>query len=771
MRKNMILWACGLGSLMAFTACTGDEGEQQANEKTPLQIASASISNYGEGTRVTETPDGNGSQWSEGDTIAVRIGARGATGTYTVGKDGEVKATDTPAYWQSEAKQAITAWYPAVDGAIDLSDQTAGLKYVLKATVPDVTPHDAVNLVFKHQLSKVRVEVADIDAASITDVAIKGYTSFSTVGDTIGGAVNPGYIHMMKATYTDGVCYEANLMPQAITAEATVQIAVGGKVYIRKMDNTATELKAGYKYAFQSVGSYTVPEEHMLHTTDEGQITQDDIEAAMAGTGELKVAGKINQKDLKLILESSESAASKLTVKLDLSEAAGSGLRIPDSTFMNIKNLVGITLPVGVDSIGRYAFSGCTGLNGITLPEGLTYIGWHALSECTSLNGVKLPNTLERIEGGAFSGCTNLESMHIPSSVEYIEGGSSYWDGFQGGGAFEKCTSLKSLTFDEGVTRLGNYVFSRCTSLTKVSLPETLTSLGDMVFSNCWELKEVHLPSRLGESLPAESVGVGAFSDCSSLTTPLYNKNVFVHYNNVLGTDVDYTLPAVEDIAPGAFLNFAGLKSIHFRYAVRIGAAAFAESGLKSVDLYLAKEIATDAFSGCQDLESVVNLNSHLSNDDQRLWNTFSGCSKLKSVSFGGPIGAPPITGLYFTFEGCTSLTTIEIPDYVGELEATFRGCSSLQSITLPASITRIGAQTFSGCTNMAVIECKAVTPPECDDDAFAPYRDLQGNEHRFPFGTVTVKVPAGSVDAYKSADPWYNFNIVSMDDWQVPGI
>ena len=143
------------------------------------------------------------------------------------------------------------------------------------------------------------------------------------------------------------------------------------------------------------------------------------------------------------------------------------------------KNLIGITIPEGVTSIGRNAFSGCTSLIEVIIPDGVTCIGWYA-----------------------FSGCTSLMEVIIPEGAKSIEEG-----------AFDNCSSLVEITIPDGVTSIGNYAFRFCSSLVGITIPEGVTSIGYGVFEHCSSLIEITIPEGV------KSIGTGAFYGCSSFET------------------------------------------------------------------------------------------------------------------------------------------------------------------------------------------------------------------------------------------------------------
>lgn len=76
-----------------------------------------------------------------------------------------------------------------------------------------------------------------------------------------------------------------------------------------------------------------------------------------------------------------------------------------------------------------------------------------------------------------------------------------------------------------------------------------------------------------------------------------------------------------------------------------------------------------------------------------------------------------------------------------------FAGQNAVTGVSLPSSITEIEASAFTLCIGIESITCTAAVPPTCGATAFYKINPA-----------ITVKVPAGSIDAYKSADGWKMF-------------
>ena len=83
-----------------------------------------------------------------------------------------------------------------------------------------------------------------------------------------------------------------------------------------------------------------------------------------------------------------------------------------------------------VNAIMPYAFSGCTNLVSVTLPNTITSIGEGTFFNCTGLLSVIIPNTVAFIGKNAFYGCKNLTGVSIPKTANIHEN------------AFEGCDNL-----------------------------------------------------------------------------------------------------------------------------------------------------------------------------------------------------------------------------------------------------------------------------------------------------------------------------------------
>ena len=440
---------------------------------------------------------------------------------------------------------------------------------------------------------------------------------------------------------------------------------------------------------------------------------------------------------------------------------------INHAVFEGCTGLITITIPNNVTSIGdtnysnsfpgHGAFSNCTSLASVNIPEGVTNIGYYAFLGCSMLNNIVLPEGLTTIGKDAFSGCSSIEEISLPSTLtdcyeafnqsgikkvvcylDLVNRVGSY--NIQSGAHSLSKLALGFIKVKEGATMLensrpnvteiivrkpsttttyslGNYAFCGFTGLTTLSLPDGMTSIGSYAFQYCESLEEIPFQSEV------TSIGSGAFEGCTGLTSVTIPDKVTEIYkytfNGCTGL-TSVTIPeGVTYIGPYAFNGCTGLTSITIPEGVTC--------------------IRERIFKDCSKLTSIIIPDGVTSIEDA----AFYGCSSLTSV-----IVPSTVTSIgKNAFGGCSKLTSIIIPDGVTSIEiAAFEDCSSLTSVIVPSAVTSIGRLAFAGCSSLTEIIVKPDIPPTGE------WHMLHGTNN------CPIYVPAGSVDAYKSAEIWNEY-------------
>jgi hypothetical protein len=152
------------------------------------------------------------------------------------------------------------------------------------------------------------------------------------------------------------------------------------------------------------------------------------------------------------------------------------------------------------------------------------------------------------------------------------------------------------------------------------------------------------------------------------------------------------------------------------------------------------------AFFGCR-ITSISIPNSVTSIGDY----AFSRCSGLTSITIGNSVTSIG----EWAFSDCSSLTSITIPNSVTSIgERTFYGCIGLTSITVGSSVTSIGSYAFYGCSSLIEITNLNSVPQSIDYSYYFFYGINKS--------ACTLRVPSGSVDAYKAAAGWSDFENIT---------
>ena len=322
----------------------------------------------------------------------------------------------------------------------------------------------------------------------------------------------------------------------------------------------------------------------------------------------------------------------------------------------NMKNIFGnqvreYVIGDDVTNIGDNVFSGCTGLTSVTIGNSITGIGGSAFGYCSNLTSVTLNSNA--IVSKSYNIFNNMKNIFGEQVTEYIIGDDVTKIGNT---AFYECSGLISVTIGSGVTSIGEGAFNGCSGLNSVIIGNSVTSIGRSAFAYCHGLTSVTIPNSV------KSIGSNAFENCHGITS--------------------VTIPnSVTSIGECAFFGCSGLISVTIPSSVTsIGESTFKDcTSLTGIDIpNSVTSIGDYAFYSCRALTSVIIPNS--------------------VTSIGNS-----------AFIDCYSLTSVTIPNSVTSIdEAAFAYCRALTSVTIPNSVTSIGRGAFSGCTGLTSMKVES---------------------------------------------------------------
>ncbi|MDO4211446.1 MAG: leucine-rich repeat domain-containing protein [Bacteroidales bacterium] len=208
--------------------------------------------------------------------------------------------------------------------------------------------------------------------------------------------------------------------------------------------------------------------------------------------------------------------------------------QIGDECFYHKNALKSIQIPATVTSIGRYAFTSCTGLTGtLVIPDAVTSIGNDAFELCSTLSGVTFGSSLQSIGEYAFTSCSKLSgTLTLPASLTTIgKAAFQYCSGFTGNltipnkvttigeDAFDSCSGLTgTLTLPASVTTLQAYSFSKCPFTTVRLEKNSMYAWANYVFDGLSSKGTLLVPSNLVKTYQANKYWLGAFKTITCIT-------------------------------------------------------------------------------------------------------------------------------------------------------------------------------------------------------------------------------------------------------------
>lgn len=268
---------------------------------------------------------------------------------------------------------------------------------------------------------------------------------------------------------------------------------------------------------------------------------------------------------------------------------------------------------------------------------------------------------------------------------------------------FPYSTTLQHLTFENGITEIGDSAFIGCENLESIELPHTHVAIGAAAFANGYNNSKL---TDIGALNMATQIGDMAFAYCPITSIQLSDSLTSVGNGAFRGHNSDYiNLPAS--------LN-------------RIGRAAFL-----SDDLY-----------GFRDEEE---SNTSYSIHGDALYNKEG--TRLLQV----PVMVRNSNGYGKRYEFGVLKTTRTIA------ADAFQECRGIKKVIIPASVTDIEQGAFLSLDELADMTNYATTPQTIDEGTFAdsPFEYTDVNRR------AKLHVLQGCGELYAAASGWNRFNIV----------
>lgn len=480
-----------------------------------------------------------------------------------------------------------------------------------------------------------------------------------------------------------------------------------------------------------------------------------------------------------------------------------------------------------------YGFERNIGLTSLVFPESLEEIGYEAFRNCQNLTTVVVPSTLYRLgyisfydtpylnnlepedDGIYYIGNVAIGRRNDNSDLTFREGTLGIGDNFTYLSKGIKVVNVNSVTFPSTLRRIGDYAFSGSNykTYTSITIPEGVVEISMYAFSNNSQLETVSMPSTLKHigsyafygntslstvTIPEELEEIGwvSFGKCTGLATVLFNARHATYtiepdekelvngqyypqiFYKCTGLDKLVVGPKVTQLPKGLCYQCDGLLKVEFAEraagdTLRIQMQAFYECPtLSRMDIPDGLTAIEDkAFYGCTGIKS-INWGTKLCEIGE---SAFYKCTSLTEVSL--PASVQHIGEKAFTQSG---VQTIHLPEGMDLLEwSTFYQCQDVKNVFLPSTMDSICGDALvfetKNTEHTFDIYCSAIVPPIFHTtEAISGGGNVifkRGGMFQPNLTGCRLYVPEVSIEDYKAADGWKNFDIYSLEETGVHDI
>ena len=305
---------------------------------------------------------------------------------------------------------------------------------------------------------------------------------------------------------------------------------------------------------------------------------------------------------------------------------------VPANLFQNSNAIASVEFEDNsvCESIGSYAFYGCSRMTSLELPESLVTIGASAFNSCSQVTSLTLPENLTSIGKSAFYGCRGLTEIYLksialddfiinnevfqgigPSAIKLVIGKDVTRIPacfLRPDGMGSASPNIVSIEFEKGSVcqSIGKYAFSGAYNFTSIELPDSISYIGEYAFAGCSSLVSIEIPEAVTR------IENDTFNGCMGLTTIKMHGNITFIGNYAFASCyslVDITIPkGITQIGEYTFASCTSLTKVVLPAGVKtVGMSAFSKcSALTSIVVPESlKTIYFYAFDYCANLSSI----------------------------------------------------------------------------------------------------------------------------------------------------------------------
>ena len=412
------------------------------------------------------------------------------------------------------------------------------------------------------------------------------------------------------------------------------------------------------------------------------------------------------------------------------------------NAFNAVSTLAGhVNIPNSVETIGEYAFYGCSGITTLTIGTGVKSIGNSAFYGTAALTAINYNAT--NVADKEYANRVFLGSGISSTGIKLIIGNNviripAYLfdpiDPSTDLSLREMLPKITSITFSEtsSCESIGKYAFCGIDYFDSLLIPDSVTTIEESAFNGCDGIKTLTIGTGM------KTFGYLSFASLYGLSTLNYNAT---SANDISESTIPFSTDGTNRVVLNIGANVVRIPSYLFLGEDGEGQGEGNEIKLSTVYFKGTSCITfgIGAFQDCAYIENIYyngSMNSWFANNFANassnptyasnkavLWVTDVGASaydssnSANSTTFGGSTYRKVYRIVYpssvttinkYLFINLKQFTEIWVSDGVTTIEeSAYSGLANANLVVLPSSIAIIGSSAFASCSKVANVYYK----------------------------------------------------------------
>ena len=363
-------------------------------------------------------------------------------------------------------------------------------------------------------------------------------------------------------------------------------------------------------------------------------------------------------------------------------------------------------------SIQAYAFQSCTSIEKLEIPNSANIkYGADSFRSCTGLKEVVLGGMGKSAQNTTSSmfylcnqknltiriyvedGVTSLANAPwgaTNATVEYYSASTRELVNLNIGNKYQANTEInwEHIPNEDKVTKINANAFSGCTNLALTSLPENITKIENYAFNGCTNLKIEKIPEGITE------IGAEVFAVCKSIERLEIPNSGNIKY----GYQPFRACTGLKEVILGGIGKPAQDVTTKLFYTCNqkdLTIKIYVEDGVTSLaNAPWGATNATVEYYSASTRELVnLNIGNKYQANTEINWEHIPNEDKVTKINANA-------------FSGCTNLALTSLPENITKIENyAFNGCTNLKIEKIPEGITEIGAEVFAVCKSIERLE------------------------------------------------------------------